>query len=152
MDSAYDVIESCNFQKYYKKARSKFSQSFDEDFDNLIRVITKKIPLLKGDYLKLPGNTKRVRDLGPGSTHHIAYTRMHIRQARNTAGRVVYLVDNKRKRMFLIDVYYKSDQENPNTAVCALAHKEYDALLESESKKETGGEENSKEDSSKNEV
>jgi len=133
VDSEYDVKESSDFQKYYKHVRKKYKHSFDEDFATVIKVITKKLVIEKGKYLNTP-NTKPVHGLGSKVTHPVAFTRIQIKQARDMCGRVVYLVDNDKKRIFLIDVYYKSDRDNPNTAIVSKAYYEYLAILEEESK------------------
>ncbi|MFH1650425.1 MAG: hypothetical protein ABIA93_07820 [Candidatus Woesearchaeota archaeon] len=134
MDSEYTVLESPDFYKHYKKVRKKYKHTFDNDFKLAIQVITKKLAILNGNYLNLPGTPKTVDGLGEKATHAVVYTRVHIREAQDKVGRLVYIVDKSRERIYLIDVYYKSEREDPDKAICAKGHMDYDAFIEAEEK------------------
>ena len=56
-------------------------------------------------------------------------TRIRIKQAKDTAGRLIYLVDKQNKTIFLIDVYYHSKTTNHNKEIIKEAYEEYTSNL-----------------------
>lgn len=129
MFSEYYVNEFSDYKNLYKKVRKKYKHSFDEDHARALKVITRKLPLLNGNLEKLPNSTIAISGLGESVKLPIAKTRIHIKEARATTGRLIYLVDKKSNAIFLIDVYYHPDRDNHDKDRIIKAYKEYYSLL-----------------------
>lgn len=123
MSEACSVEECSFFRKKYKKVLKKYRNSFDDDYDKAIQVVTKKLFSLKGEYRKL--TILNVIPLDETITYPILKLRIYIDQARDTTGRLVFLFDKEKNLIFLIDVYYHPDRDNHCEKTIKEGFKEY---------------------------
>ncbi len=117
-------MEYSGFSKCYKKVWKKYRHTFEEDYQRVITVIKRKIAIENGNHRYIP-NSNQIQGLGKDIKLPIIKTRVQIKEARDNCGRLIYLVDNERKTLFLIDLYYKSDRENHDEKLIKEAYKEY---------------------------
>jgi len=111
------------FDKKFKHVMKKFKHSFPKDFE----LVTSKV-IINGIINRGINNipkTDKISGLGESVKFPIFKTQMYIVEAKDYCGRVVYLVDETQKKIFFIDVYYKSDRENHDEELIKKAHEEY---------------------------
>lgn len=118
------MIYYSGFDKSFKKALKEYKRTFDTDFGNLQKVIKGKLPLIGEDPRKLP-QARQISDLGEKIKHPIIKMRMHIRECQEHKGRVVFLFDKDKKKIFFIDTYIKNKDENHDKAIINHAYDEY---------------------------
>jgi len=119
-----DVLESSNFNKYFKKVLKKYKRSFEEDYAIALKVITKRPDFYNKDYKAIP-KTKEISRLGENIKLPVLKTEIYIEQAKGYSGRLVYIFDAKSEKIFMLDAYCKVNKENYDASIINIGYNEY---------------------------
>jgi hypothetical protein len=132
LNSEYQIREFSEFKNLYKRVWKQYKHTFSDDYDKALNVIKKMILQDKGNLRHIP-NSDIIGGLGKEITLPVLKTRVHIKEARDTTGRLIYLVDVEKQAIFLIDIYYHPDRDNHDIKRIERAHLEYLSTVSSES-------------------
>lgn len=120
----YEIHQYSEFPKQYKKVAKRYPHTFDDDFNEVKKMIRKKLGWV-GDNPDKVSSTDEISGLGEEVELPILKTDVIIEEAGQKTGRLIWLCDTENRRIFLIDVYHKGQRANHDEAIIRSGYKEY---------------------------